>query len=198
MKKILISVACLVFSVVLAQGQVKFGPLVGLNFSNVNVDEGADAYSSKTGLRIGVMADLAISDNFSIAPEFSLSQKGSKVDYGAFLGGEQKTNINYLQLPVNLVYHLNVLDNLGIFVDAGPYVGYAVSGKVEDTDIEFGSAEGEMKALDFGLGFGAGAEVGSLLFKLQYEMGLSNLSNVDNSKIKNTNLCVSVAYMFGN
>lgn len=64
----------------------------------------------------------------------------------------------------------------------------------DEGDIEFGSAEDEMKGTDIGLSFGAGFKPGKLRLALNYDLGLSNLSNVDDNTLKNGAFIVSVGY----
>ena len=48
-----------------------------------------------------------------------------------------------------------------------------------------------------GLGFGAGVELGSLVVSLNYELGLANIEDSSDYKVKNKVLQISLAYMFG-
>ena len=54
-----------------------------------------------------------------------------------------------------------------------------------------------MKRLDMGLGFGAGVELGQIVFSLNYELGLANIIDSSPEKLKNKVFQISLAYMFG-
>jgi len=211
------SLFILVFSILFAGtslAQVRFGITTGLNFSSFSGDKNfnGDSWGYLVGFQGGLVVDIGITENFSIIPELLYSQRGA---YNKYEEIENKKNtvefsfiLNYLQVPVNLAYKLNVgSSKLSLF--AGPYVGYALSGQFktdynmdgekesEKEDIEFGSDVEQMKALDYGVNIGAGFEFGSGMFlKLQYNMGLNNLSNDNSANVKNTNVAFTVGYLF--
>jgi len=63
-------------------------------------------------------------------------------------------------------------------------------------DIDFGTADDELKALDVGLNFGAGIEVKAIQLGLNYGLGLTNLENVEDEVWKNRMFSVTIAYFF--
>jgi hypothetical protein len=203
MKKVLFTVVlCCVAATTFAQLNVKFGVTAGLNVSNETLSAGSFSLSPdwKAGFQAGVIADLSLSPSLSIMPELVFSQKGCKSDVETVTVTE---TINYLTLPVNLAYKFDLGLAGTLFPFAGPYVGYALSGNYkegsESVKINFGSDEDEYKALDFGLNFGLGYQFEKLLFRLQYNLGLSNIGNVIEGadySVKNKNVAVSVGYFF--
>jgi hypothetical protein len=122
---------------------------------------------------------------------------------------DTKTTMNYLQVPVNITYHLK-----NFFVGAGPYLGYALNGKIKgtgaialpiigdyttnvDSTISFGSDKGQVKRIDLGASITAGYDLPFGLFiRAYYQMGLSELSNDLNSSGKNTCFGLSVGYLY--
>lgn len=106
-----------------------------------------------------------------------------------FLGEsiESTAKINYLEIPLNFAYKFSISETSNFFVQAGPYLGYALNGKEksdgETTDIEFG--DGGMKRFDFGIGIGAGLELGAIVPSISYQFGLANLSDDSDATIKN-------------
>ena len=112
---------------------------------------------------------------------------------------ESTTKLNYLEIPLNVAYKFSAGELSNFFVQAGPYLGYALSGKEksdgESTDVEFGDAG--MKRFDIGLGFGLGLALGPIVPSISYQLGLANLSGDSDTKVKNKVLQISVAYMFG-
>ena len=177
--------------------QTRIGITAGLNASNVNISGDGNSVSSnyKAGFQAGLVADFGISENFSIIPELLFSQRGCK-----FKGFDGSLTLNYLQLPVNLAYKFDVGYGSKLFIFAGPYVGYGISGKSKfdgsSEDVKFGSKEDEMKALDFGINVGVGYEYEKVFFKLQFNPGLINLNNYDTPTTKNTNIAVTAGYFF--
>ncbi len=113
---------------------IKFGVKAGVTLPTFAVSgDGEDLLTrtSTTSLFFGGNADFAISPMFSIQPGLSLIRKGSKIELD-LLGLETTftTNIMYVEVPVNLLANFKVGSGK-IFIGAGPYFGFAISGKVK-------------------------------------------------------------------
>ncbi|MDR1738794.1 MAG: PorT family protein [Candidatus Symbiothrix sp.] len=216
MKKFFLSlVLCSIAAASFAQLPIKFGATAGLNVSNATISSGSISISPdwKAGFQVGVIADLAITPQISILPELIFSQKGYKSSYSEDGGSyTESSTVNYLTLPVNVAYKFDLGTAGTIFPFAGPYVGYALSGswkeEWKDGDqsgkdsekIKIGSGDDDdIKALDFGVNVGVGYQFENYLFRLQYNIGLSNIANVPSgydASLKTKNLAVSVGYFF--
>lgn len=205
--------ACLLSAVVMAQSTskssnsgVKFGIKAGVNFAKIAYsgedDEDTDGYKAQTSFQFGGYADIPVGTSFSIQPGLTLSGKGEKYEESETgYSYKESVNIMYLEIPVNAVYKIG-----GIYLGAGPYAAFALSGKykVEETDepkveddIKFGSDEDQMKGTDFGVNFLAGYELtNGLNFGVNYGLGLSNLSNSNDGKAKNSVFSVTVGFSF--
>src|SRR5690554_923139 len=183
-------------STLFAQG---LGLRAGLNFQNLTGDEVFFEDAKMTPrFNIGVDYEIAVAPDFYFTPGLLFATKGSKYE---FLGEDIQIGLNYLEVPLNLVYK-PVLGDGNLIVAFGPYVGYGLGGKAKsdegDTDIDMGSDEEEdnFKALDmganlsFGYMFGAGL---SLQFNTQ--LGLVNISH-DDDAVKNTGFGLSLGYRF--
>jgi len=216
MKKLLLSVVAVTVLIISAQAQITFGPKVGLNLANVAGDDTEDA-KMKMGLQIGLVTDIAFSDAISLQTGLLFSQKGTKSELD-FMDETytMKTNINYLEIPINAVYGLDLGNNkLQLF--AGPYVGIGLTGKIssdmdgsEDMDIQFvndyvdlDDDKAGLKRFDLGLNFGAGYKINNIQIQANYGLGLSNLipdfdGEASDDKISNSVIQFSVAYFFGN
>ncbi|MCL6102718.1 MAG: PorT family protein [Bacteroidetes bacterium] len=175
-----------------------FGIKGGLNLANLTVSGDGISASVKSiiGIHVGPVAYFRLQENLSFNTGLLFSIKGAKVE-----GTEGLTEtLNYLVVPLNLAYKFPINESVKFFIQAGPYVGYAISGKDKYSDVtenvKFGE-KGGLKRGDFGLGFGAGLGFGSIITSLNYELGLSNMIDDSNYKSKNKVLQLSVAYMFG-
>ena len=215
MKNVIRTIA-VIFLLTLAfqsSAQVKFGLKAGLNLSNM-VDKDKDEiyskdFKSNPGYHFGVTAEYALDDKLSIEPALLFSKKGYKMSE-SYSGVDSKTlvNLNYLEIPINGIYKID-LGETKLKIHAGPYLGFALSGKMkttvtgepdETTTIKIGSGTNkDIKGLDFGLNVGAGLEFGVIEFGLQYGIGLANLTNstVASAVQKNKVFSVSVGYKFG-
>ena len=204
-----------------AKAQVRFAPEAGINLNKPSYTADAGlfgpgvTYSTSTsmsiGLKVGVVADLGISEHFSVQPGIFYSMKGGKTTYdiNAFiisLSAEQTTKLNYIDIPVMALYKFDVGPGK-LFAGIGPNVGIGIGGQIKTSvlgidstsDVEFGSDSGQIKRIDFGGNVNVGYELPmGLYLRLSYNMGFANLSNVPVETYKNMGFGVSVGYMFGN
>ena len=176
MKKIILSaVAVLAFGFTNAQA-VKFGAKAGLNISNYTGD--IEGNSSKTGLALGVFAEIKVSDKFSVQPEVLYSVLGAKSDLA-------KINASYLNIPVMAKYYVAE----GFNLQAGPQFGFVAGGD---------AIKDSLKSFDYGLGIGAGYELESgLFFDARYNLGLADLNDTAfDAKITTNSFNVGLGYRF--
>lgn len=218
MKKnvILTVVALMAFAVgASAQG---FGVNAGVNFFNQTIKfdgEKFDDAKMRPGFHIGVDYEIGIAPDFYFAPGLQYSSKGSKTEFSEEgMDYSVKTVLNYLEVPLNLVYK-PTLGNGNLIVNFGPYLGYGISGKYKteldgaevlgigvstDEDVEFGSEEGDdLKPFDMGANIGFGYMLGGgLSVKFNAQLGLINILPEGDSDnlVKNNGFGLSVGYRF--
>lgn len=71
----------------------------------------------------------------------------------------QKLRLHYFSIPLHVGYRYNILDNLGVYADFGPYFGLGIAGKTSETDVKyFKNSEVGANRFDCGLGFRVGTE----------------------------------------
>jgi hypothetical protein len=185
-------VITLVLSATYAQAQTKFGIKGGLNFSTIAISGGGATVTpdSKTGFNLGLISEIPLATDFYLQPGFLLSTKGFKFD-------SESLSTNNIEIPINALYKLNA-GSVKVLGFAGPYIGYALSGKAGSSDIKFSGDNKEMNAFDFGFNFGAGVEISSFQITAQYGLGLTNLAaQSGDGTMKNKVFGVSVVYLFG-
>jgi hypothetical protein len=150
-------------------GQATFGVKAGLNLAKVNIDATIPGFGSAssssdnlTAFHAGIYMRAPLSSSVSIQPELIYSGQG-----GTASGSDLK--LDYLNLPIMLLYHANERFNL----QAGPQLGYILS-------TNSGSVSNDFNALDFGIAFGAGFDFASgANLGFRYVLGLSNITKVD-------------------
>lgn len=215
MKKLILS-ATAAMTMYAAQAQITIAPEAGLNLANASISTnspiGDPGTSMIAGLKAGAVAEIPVVAGFFVQPGVFFSMKGARSTQSASLLGipvkqKLKINLSYFEVPLNLGYRY-VAGNAGsLFVTAGPYLGYALSGtwKTETSastgtittkdNIKFGSDKGEMKRLDVGLNFSAGYQLPvGLYLRVQYGLGLTNLYHTSNGTYKNNVLAFSLGY----
>ena len=108
--------------------------------------------------------------------------------------------INYLQMPAYAQYNIELGNNMGLFLQGGVYLGYAISGKQktggESVKIDF--KERNMARYDFGLGLGAGLKImDNIQIGLSKNWGASSLVKKSDALFYNTNWALTATYLFG-
>lgn len=133
------------------------------------------------GLQAGVSYQVGISAMFSVVPELYFAIKGSSLKENNPLTVSKSTLRLYtMEMPVLARLHCNKL-----YVNAGPYIGHALSGRMKidgsaglpetSKKVSFGNSMADFKRWDFGVQAGAGY----------------------NFSIKRTNLTLDVRYGYG-
>jgi hypothetical protein len=189
-----------------ASAQLNFGVKGGMTMSNYYGDELSDK-NVKIGFNVGLLADFEIGYNSAVQTGLLFLTKGSqyKGSFGS-ISGEVTVNPMYLQVPVHYAYKIAVTPGTRVVLHAGPYAAYGVGGKsnvklsISDKSVEskgvdvFG--DNGFKPFDAGLGLGVGAELGSFLVDLGWDMGLVNIARSDNATLKNQSAYLSVGFKF--
>jgi len=120
-----------------AQTSISFGPRLGANlttFSYSGNSTGLDATNHQLGVQVGGTLNLSFG-NVAFQPSLLFSQKGAElkgslqVPFGVSttnLSATIKPRLNYLELPLNVVYTTGGDHGFQLF--AGPYVAVGVGG----------------------------------------------------------------------
>jgi hypothetical protein len=151
MRKIILMLFVSALSLPAFAQSVKFGVKTGLNESTPDVDKTSSDFSNLSGLNAGAFAEFEFG-KLSLQPGLYFTQKGfnSKtsiivpVPQGGPSGSFNATGrvrLNYLQLPVNVLYNIAVKPGK-IFLGGGPYYGYALSGNVKGSTISVYPGQG--------------------------------------------------------
>jgi hypothetical protein len=183
-----------------------------INFlNNGTAVKGNSSYISR--LHAWLFAEIA-TGRFSIEPAVFYSQKGAENKYQAMTASGsqnyyQKTTLNYLEIPVNILYNIPV--GVGkIFVGGGPYVAFGLSGHYLSTyyvsagqNTQAGEIQGDVRFdksgyrnPDYGINTLLGLRLkNNISFNVGYGFGLTNLYR-SGATAKNKVLSISVGYEF--
>ena len=192
MKKLLLSIAILASGLTINAQEIKFGAKAGLNISNFSGDD-VENNDARTSFHIGAVAEIEISDKFSVQPELIYSAQGSTT---SDLGVDITAAVDYLNVPVMAKYYVAERFSL----EAGPQIGFLMSAKMKAEsggDSEEIDVKDDLKSIDFGINFGAGYKLeNGLNFSARYNLGLSDIAEESDSSVKNGVFQVSVGYSF--
>ena len=204
--------------------------LFGMNISNFRQPNSlVDALTDpKAGFNLGIRGEYMLPSCYGVFVNLGVNytMKGAKMDVPAILPDDYSCTVKYrpcyIEIPLHVGYRFNVLDNLGVFADFGPYFAIGVNGK-EKTEFEGDAVEdyskkffrnskmilGEIQRYDFGLGFRVGAEYAnhhSLNFS--FDWGLTDMyrdsyrreffkeNGFELGKLKNFNAGITYGYRF--
>ena len=185
--------ASLLLAVIAVNAQATFGIKAGANFSNVKASGDGESETSdmKVGFNIGGLANIPVSDMFSVQPELVFSMEGGKEEED---GIDFKLNFNYINIPVLLQYNSS-----GFIAETGPQVGFLAGAKYKIDDDESDAKE-DYENINFSWAIGLGYKLPSGFgFNARYNLGLSNIAkdNTDDYKEKASTIQVGVFYTFG-
>jgi len=184
---------------------INYGIKAGLNLSNQYIDNGYSAGDGKNviGFNAGVIVAIDFS-KFFIEPGLFYTTKGEKFVI-IVPSANPKTPIvyngskrlNYIELPVNVLYKLKLLPGGDIHLGGGPYIGYGVS---ENGSVNGESISGPFNKFahnpDYGVNFIVGAKLmNKFIVDINYGLGLANLSGEGETQ-ENRVLSFSVGYLF--
>lgn len=168
----------------------KFG--ISLNSLTTNFNYGKSNSTLQSykknyeGLQAGFSYQAGISSSFSIVPEIYFAKKGGILKNNNPLTVNKSTVRLYsIEMPVLARVHMNKL-----YLNAGPYGGYMLSGRMKtegsnsipakSTKLSFGKAASDFKRWDFGLLAGAGYNFTTrkkiLTLDARYGYGMINIS----------------------
>jgi hypothetical protein len=204
--------------------QVSLGVQVTGNLSSAKLEfpEGPD-FTKKAvfGPGGGIVAQYAVNEKFALQSGVNFLQHGVKINSTEVQDGigeieiAAKTKLNYLQIPVYALY-TNELSVAKIFIGAGPYANYGISGKSkytytltddngdklsesEETDAFKKDEDGAttFKRFDWGAAAIAGVRFPNGMFAhIGYQYSIGNISSDNESKYNNQGFQLSIGYFF--
>ncbi|MBC2845101.1 porin family protein [Winogradskyella flava] len=164
---------------------IKIGAKAGLNYAFITGDNANDL-DPITNFHFGVMSEIKLSDKFSLQPELIYSGQGADTNTAS----EGSISLNYLNIPLIGKYYVTKRLSL----EAGPQIGVLLSTKGGTIDYKE-----LLKPVDYGVNFGVGYKLDNgLNFTARYNLGLSDINDVDGFPDKNSNgvFQLSVGYFF--
>jgi hypothetical protein len=158
----------------------------GLNVADMSVDTWGGR-NMRAGFHAGVFLKIPVKQSFFLQPEILYSQKGANVLYDQersgveVTAGEIRFSLNYIEMPVFMVYQIYN----GLNLHLGPYAGYLLNTDIRVLRMTPGLSniydENEIgrenfNNIDYGLSAGFGLDFGSYQFGIKYNLGLTRVT----------------------
>ncbi len=151
---ILVSAFVLFSSMTEAQAKGRAGIVGGFTSSRMALKD--VSFKNAAGFNAGVAFNQPLLLGFAIQPELKYNVKATSLQ-------DVKANLNlgYIEVPVQVQWGIDVLNIARVYAFAEPFIGYAVSGKMNvDGKIAGGSRDiinNIRNKFEYGFGIGAGA-----------------------------------------
>jgi hypothetical protein len=213
MKKILLTAVVGLALTSTTNAQIAFGPELGLNISDLVQTTGNGynrgytyTYTPKAGIKVGGLVEIPLNRNFYLQPGLFFSTKGASDNDPNHNNATTTLDINYIELPVNILYKFGRPSGNRFFLGAGLAVGTAVGGHIAangHTDKIYIGNDPQVdavRAFDVGISGQLGYQLSSgFIFRLQSVAGVTNITPGGNADygLYNYTTTISVAYLFG-
>ena len=180
MMKRLFAIALVCVAFILSAVQLsaqKVGVVGGATFSSMqNVEN-----SARTGWNLGVTSQFKLPLGFSIQPALIYNAKAAQIDAELAQVG---IDVNYLEIPVSVQWGPDLLI-FRPYLEATPYIGYALAGKgvvnTALTKTEWGVDD--LQRFAYGIGLGGGIEIWRFQVNCRYNWNLGPLFNGDGTMV---------------
>jgi opacity protein-like surface antigen len=161
----------------------------GANYANLTNFE--DGYSPRFAYHFGLVAELTITEKFSVQPEILYSKLGSQ-----FKDGDNKSTLSENYLSVPLMFKYNFSEKMSI--EVGPYLGLMLTakskGEMEGESFEEDVIQG-FNQTDFGYALGLSYSItNNIVGSVRYNLGTKNVIKNSEDKINNSALQLSLGY----
>lgn len=181
------------------EAKITWGARAGLSYSSLTqiVDDQV-TYGGRLGFSVAGLADIPLSRKFSICPELAFVNQGGSYGYIFLVNdnrkqGQHTCNYYSLQLPVNLVYKIN-LGSWQMGIQAGPF--FSVSTRERERH-EWKTRD--FRPFDIGAGTGLYVEHRRVFFSVYAQTGFINKlreKQPSESQIYQNDVTFSFGYRF--
>lgn len=149
MKKIFPLAVLLILSANETNAQIRFGGEKSITLNNLSSNGLGGDYQMKVGFRTGFLADIPVVGNLSVQPGIGYTMKGAEMqstagDGNTRISNKTKLALDYIELPVNIVYNFGDRGAKHFFAGAGAYVSRLFSGRIKqrtETVVEGGDTK---------------------------------------------------------
>ena len=192
MKKIILA---LVLILTVATGtsfgqlNIKIGPKVGFNASQLHTNLDSISSQFKSGFQFGIFVRLG--KKVYLQPELYYTTEGGvfKSNASSINQWEQNIKLGSLDVPVLIGVSFINSELLNVRILAGPVASFIVNKKISETGVTGPIQGADIKNVNWYIQAGAGVDIWKFTLDVRYQIGLNKMiSDVDfNSKTVNFN-----------
>lgn len=194
MKKLILCIALWVISSTLfAQiPGLSLGPKIGATFSKYSLDLEDIEQESKNSLHWG--AFVRIGNKVYVQPELLFMNRSGVLINPLLSSSEQTIKLRTIDIPVLLGVKVIDLKLTNVRIFGGPVATLAINREIETSNWDEAIIEDDIRRANWGLQFGAGADVLMFTVDLRYEIGMGNYHKSDLYELKNSLITVSLGW----
>jgi OmpA-OmpF porin, OOP family len=245
MKKLFLCL-CILFSFFYSKAQTSVAIVGGLQKTSISPDflvypdTLQKSETQKTGAVVGIVANIPLKKNFFIRTGVIYSSKGSNwtqfydtTDLYARtkdlalnkketpFSTNTKLNVNYIDIPLNIMYKLPFKNNSGLVIGVGPQASIFYNGnsssfsinvsqdsatessvktsvkEVKNNDLPIGKLSKTYRVVHFGVNAFLGVEFNRVFFNINYAKGLNEFYEEEGRKFKHQAVGLSMGIFLG-
>jgi len=194
MKKLILLTATFVICS-LAYAQIpgfNIGPKVGATFSKFTTDQDQITEELKSTFHFGAFA--RIGKKVYLQPELVVMNRSGLLKTDLIDGSSNSIKITSIDLPVLLGVKVIDLKATNIRVMAGPVASLTLNKEISIENWENTINRDDFRNANWGIQFGAGADLLFLTLDLRYEIGMNDVSKLDGFDLKNNMFIISLGW----
>jgi len=192
MKKIILALVLLLTVATgtsFGQLNIKIGPKVGFNASQLHTNLDSISSQFKSGFQFGIFVRLG--KKVYLQPELYYTTEGGvfKSNSSSISQWEQNIKLGSLDVPVLIGVSFINSELLNVRILAGPLASFIVNKKISETGVTGPVQDANIKNVNWYIQAGAGVDIWKFTLDVRYQIGLNKMiSDVDfNSKTVNFN-----------
>ncbi|PKO97674.1 MAG: PorT family protein [Bacteroidetes bacterium HGW-Bacteroidetes-9] len=194
MKKLILLTATFVICS-LAYAQIpgfNIGPKVGATFSKFTTDQDQITEELKSTFHFGAFA--RIGKKVYLQPELVVMNRSGLLKTDLIDGSSNSIKITSIDLPVLLGVKVIDLKATNIRVMVGPVASLTLNKEISIENWENTINRDDFRNANWGIQFGAGADLLFLTLDLRYEIGMNDVSKLDGFDLKNNMFIISLGW----
>lgn len=194
MKKILFAVTFLIIAGTINAQTPGFtlGPKLGATLSMYETDNETIREEAINTFHWGAFA--RIGSKVYIQPELLFMKKSGLLVNPALSGSEQTIRLRTIDVPVLFGVKVANLKVVNIRIFAGPVASMTMNKELITKNWDDAITEDDLRSANWGVQFGAGADVLMFTLDLRYELGMSDYSKLDAYPLKNNLVTLSLGW----